>query len=72
MEHNLYLIFGVILYTFPAAPNPEIHNTEERNKDVPEIMDAGGEEFEFADTDFEEGMKSLSLLNHSCELCISF
>ena len=33
-------------------------------------MDAHGEEFEFADSDFEEGMKSL--LNHSCELLISF
>ena len=50
------------MYTFPAAPNPEIHNTEERNKDVPEIMDAGGEEFEFADTDFEEGDEELEFV----------
>ena len=45
------------MYIFTAAPNPDIHHIEERNKDVIDLesMDAGGEKFEYGDSDFEEG-----------------
>ena len=61
-EHNSCLSVCVIFYTFPAAPNPEIENIEERNEDISDLMDAHGEEFEFADSDFEEGDEELEFI----------
>jgi hypothetical protein len=34
-------------------------NIEERNQDVPDLMDAHGEEFELADSEFDEGDEEL-------------
>ena len=49
-------------FQLSAAPNPEIQNIEERNEDVPDLMDAHGEEFELADSDFDEGDEELEFV----------
>ena len=50
-------------FVFSAVPIAESIEVEDSYEDVPELMDPAGEEFECLDSDFEDGVDELELLD---------